>query len=59
MPLTIIMLDKTGGEGPIGDFEIMSGNKAEEDESAQEFEIECKPSVAGRAVGWYTASATP
>ena len=57
-PLTIIMLDKEGGEGPIGDFEIMSGSKSEEDESAQEFEIEAKPSAAGRRVDWYKAPAT-
>ena len=59
MPLTIIMLDKDGGEGPIGDFEIFGGDKSEESENAQEFEIEAKPSVAGRAVDWYTAPVTP
>ena len=56
MPLTIIMLDKTGGEGPIGDFEIFGGEKSEESENPQTFEIEAKPSVAGRAVAWYTVT---
>ena len=60
MPLTIIMLDREGGEGPIGDFEIFGGEKSEESENAQMFEIEAKPSVASnRAVDWYTATTTP
>ena len=58
MPITIIMLDIDGGEGPIGDFEIFNGDKSEEDENAQEFEIEAKPSAAGRKVDWYTAPKT-
>jgi hypothetical protein len=56
MPLTIIMLDKEDGEGIIGDFELLGGDKSEEDENVQEFEIEAKPSAAGRKVEWYSAT---
>jgi hypothetical protein len=52
-PLTIIMLDEEGGEGIIGDFELFGGDKSEEDENLQEWEIEAKPSAAGRKVEWY------
>jgi hypothetical protein len=55
MPLTIIMLDEDGGEGPIGDFEILGGEKSEEDEDIQNIEVTAKPSVGGRRVEWYSA----
>jgi hypothetical protein len=59
-PLTIIMLDKEGGEGIIGDFEVLSGDKSEGSEDAQAWDIECKPSVASsRKVDWYESSTTP
>lgn len=59
-PITIIMVDEEGGEGIIGDFELFGGDKSEEDENLQAWEIESKPSAAGRKVGWYEpAPATP
>ncbi|MDR1493140.1 MAG: hypothetical protein LBT05_10515 [Planctomycetaceae bacterium] len=58
-PITIIMLDVTGGEGLIGDFELFSGDKSEEDENLQEWTIEAKPSAAGRAVSWYETPSPP
>jgi len=51
-PLAICMLDEDGGEGIFGDFEILGGDKSEEDEAIQEFEVEAKPSVGGRAIAW-------
>jgi hypothetical protein len=48
------MIDETGGEGPMGDFELFGGDKSEEDENLQAWEIEAKPSAAGRKLGWYT-----
>lgn len=58
-PLTIIMVDEEGGEGPMGDFELFGGDKSEEDENLQEWQVEAKPSAAGRQVGWYTPTTTP
>jgi hypothetical protein len=59
MPLTIIMLDKEFGEGIIGEFELLGGDKSEEDANVQEFEIEAKPSAAGRKVEWYVSPLPP
>ena len=53
MPIAICMLDSEGGEGIIGDFELFGGDKSEEDENLQEFEVSAKPSAAGRKVEWF------
>ena len=58
MPIAICMLDEAGGEGPFGDFEILGGDKNEEQESAQEIEVEAKPAAVGRKVEWFTAPQT-
>jgi hypothetical protein len=52
-PITIIMLDETGGEGIIGDFELFSGDKSEENDDQQAFDVTAKPSAAGRGAWWY------
>ncbi len=52
-PITIIMVDEEDGEGIIGDFELFGGDKSEEDENLQAWDVEAKPSAAGRKVGWY------
>jgi hypothetical protein len=52
-PITIIMIDEEDGEGIIGDFELFGGDKSEEDENLQAWDIEAKPSAAGRKVDWY------
>jgi len=56
-PITIIMLDEAGGEGIIGDFELFGGDKTEEDEDVQAWEITARPSAAGRKVQWYNGGA--
>jgi len=56
MPIAICMISDEDGEGIIGDFEVFGGDKSEEDENLQEFEVECKPSAAGRPVSWYQNS---
>jgi hypothetical protein len=53
------MLDEESGEGIIGDFELFGGDKSEEDDDLQAFEIEAKPSVAGRRVQWTTDGTYP
>ena len=51
-PISICMLDEEGGEGFIGDFELLGGDKSEENENAQEWEITAKPSAVGNGVRW-------
>ena len=58
-PIAICMLDEEDGEGIFGDFELLGGDKSEEDASIQQFEVEAKPSVAGRPVKWTTDGAYP
>jgi hypothetical protein len=58
-PITIIMVDEANGEGPVGDFELFGGDKSEEDENLQAWEIDAKPAGAGRKVDWYTTPAEP
>ena len=53
------MLDEEDGEGPIGDFEILGGDKNEEEGNMQEIEVEAQPSVAGRPVRWTTDGSYP
>jgi len=48
----IKMLDEEGGEGIEGDFILLGGDKSEEDENVQEWEIEAKPAAAGNPVEW-------
>jgi len=56
MPISICMLDEEGGEGILGDFEILGGDKSEEDEDIQNIEVTAKPSVGGRKVEWYPSA---
>ena len=55
-PIAICMLDEESGEGIIGDFELLGGDKSEEDENLQEWEVEAKPSASGRKVTWYEST---
>ena len=52
-PIAILMIDEEDGEGIVGDFELFGGDKSEEDENLQAWDIEAKPSAAGKKVQWY------